>query len=78
MQSLLTESCFSISESNGYKCLTIESRLDDGIARIGKSYHNIILTEYGLDSLEKNLMSLLSLIHEFNEKTNKQGKLNGR
>ncbi len=65
MYELLNESSFNLSTVNGFPCITIKSLYKDGIANIAGNTQQIMLTDYGVYALEKNLILLLNAITDY-------------
>ena len=69
MIELLTESMFKIEENqDNLTVITVNQQCHDGLARVALYSQKIILTEYGLDALEKNLKRLLLEILRYKNK----------
>ena len=75
MRDLLTEGNFSFTTMNGCACICIKNAYNDGIANIGGNIQNIILTDYGLYALEKNLINILNALDEYKLNRKNHGRI---
>lgn len=66
MKDLLTEAEFKFTTINGRLSIDIKSFYKDGITTVAVNQQNIVLTDYGLHALEKNIASILWAIEIYN------------